>query len=102
VTLLPNEPPGKTIDELLESWPAEETAKPSKRAAEQDIKEGSAKGIWMVTGEGKKGDPRRYWITADAAKNSFAHHSFSNGAGMNSPIQETTQINSGDANSREF
>jgi hypothetical protein len=66
--LLPPAPPGLTADEVLEKWPGDKK-KPSKRTIGQDLASGAEGGRWSRAGDGKKGDPFRYW--SNAGGNSF-------------------------------
>jgi hypothetical protein len=64
--LLPGEGPGKTVEEVLAAWPEER--KPGKRTAEQDLKQGAEAGRWSMAGAGRKGDPFRFWSTANSIR----------------------------------
>lgn len=55
--LLPAEPPGRTVEEILGDWT--DDPKPGERQLRGDLNEGTP-GRWVRTGEGKKGDPYRY------------------------------------------
>ena len=59
--LLPDTPPGATVEELLKRWPAEGVPQPGKRTLSGDLNAAVAKGIVHKVGSGKKGDPRRYY-----------------------------------------
>lgn len=54
---LPSEGNGLSVDDLLVGWPE---PKPGKRKLADDLADGAAKGRWVKTGTGVKGDPFRY------------------------------------------
>jgi hypothetical protein len=56
--ILPNNPPGMVVDDILEAWP--DDPKPSKRTLEQTLGQGVDRGDWKREGTGKRGDPYRY------------------------------------------
>lgn len=57
--LLPTEPPGMSFDEIVEAWPGDTS--PRKTTLLMNLRTGAEQGKWAMTGEGVKGDPRRYW-----------------------------------------
>jgi hypothetical protein len=57
--ILPGDPQGKTVEELLELWPDEK--KPSKRTLGQDLNQGAEATLWSMSGAGRRGDPFRFW-----------------------------------------
>jgi hypothetical protein len=57
--LLPEEPPGWTVQEVLAAWT--ETPKPGRRTLELDLKDGADRGEWAFTGKGGRHDPWRYY-----------------------------------------
>lgn len=59
--LLPDAPPGATVEELLERWPAEGVPRPGKQTLRGDLNAEFAKETVHRTGSGKKGDPHRYY-----------------------------------------
>lgn len=67
--ILPGEPPGLTVEEILDNWPEDD--KPSKRSLELTLREGVESSRCSRTGQGKKGDPYRYWIPKPDAEVSF-------------------------------
>jgi hypothetical protein len=56
--VLPDADPGLTADEVLDALP--DVKKPGKRSLEIVLSEGVNENRWLVSGEGKKGDPHRY------------------------------------------
>jgi hypothetical protein len=56
--ILPDEAPGKTVDEVRAAWPDDPT--PSKRTVGGDLSYGVSQGCWKQTGTGKKNDPFRF------------------------------------------
>jgi hypothetical protein len=58
--LLPQEPPGLTVEEVLAAWT--KPPRPGRRTLELDLKDGADRGQWAFTGQGKRGDPFRYHL----------------------------------------
>jgi hypothetical protein len=56
--ILAHEPPGMSVDEVLEAL---EEPKPGKRTTAADLHRGVDLGRWRFAGEGKRNDPFRYW-----------------------------------------
>ena len=56
---LPAEPPGWTREEVEIAWPADEC--PSSRSLLSALNHGAELGLWQRSGEGKKGNPYRFW-----------------------------------------
>jgi putative DNA primase/helicase len=60
--VLPETPPGMTVEEIRENWPTTGIVKPGKRTLERDLAPDRLSGTGIAfTGEGVKGDPRRYY-----------------------------------------
>jgi hypothetical protein len=57
--LLPNEPPGKTIEGIMDDWPGDEA--PRKSRVLDELRRGMDGGDWHREGEGKRGSPFTYW-----------------------------------------
>ncbi len=61
--MLPTALPGRTIEELLEAWPSGSSIpKPGDRTLAGDLSEAFDAGQVQRSGEGKKGDPYRFWV----------------------------------------
>jgi hypothetical protein len=58
--VLPTGPPGLTSGEILDAWPGDQ--KPKRESFLAALKNGAETGDWARNGEGKRGDPHRYWI----------------------------------------
>lgn len=56
--LLPGEPPGMTVEQVLEAWP--EATRPSKRHLRTVLNDGAERELWERHGDGIKGDPHTY------------------------------------------
>jgi hypothetical protein len=56
--VMPAEPPGRSVDEMLQEWPRE--AKPNRNELFAALRRGCEEERWSRTGGGKKGDPYRY------------------------------------------
>jgi hypothetical protein len=66
--LLPDEPPGSTVEEIASAWPQDgNIAKPSAKTLRRDLKAAVQKEQLRQQGTGKKNDPERFW----RAKNSI-------------------------------
>lgn len=61
--ILPAEPPGMDVEEIIKNWSIEGVPKPAKRTLQSDLKHGVTQREWQSTGSGVKGDPFRYWAT---------------------------------------
>lgn len=59
LAILPDAPPGLTLEEIQEQWPDED--RPAKRTLSNELPAGVDGGKWQRAGAGKKGDPYRYW-----------------------------------------
>jgi hypothetical protein len=58
--LLPADPPGKTVEELVTAWPTKPA--PGKRTIAGDLEHGVNDGKWDKKGDGVKNDPVRYFL----------------------------------------
>jgi len=62
--ILPRAEPGLTVDEVREAWPdGADVATPGRRTLARDLQIAAEGGKLAVGGTGKKGDPRRYWVS---------------------------------------
>lgn len=61
---LPRTPPGLTVDQILDSWPAD-GAKPGRDRLAAALKDGASEGKWVQTGEGRKGSPYLFFMPFD-------------------------------------
>jgi len=59
MNLLPAEEPGMTAAEILDSWP--EGPKPQRNDLFPALHRGVDEGRWTKSGDGKKGNPYRFW-----------------------------------------
>jgi len=57
--LLPNEAPGKTVDQIHDDWPEEEA--PRRSRIVDELTRRFDAGEWHREGEGKRGSPFTYW-----------------------------------------
>jgi hypothetical protein len=57
--ILPDHPPGLAMKDIEESWPSK-TAPAAKRLTDA-LHSGTETGLWQRDGEGKRGDPYRFW-----------------------------------------
>ena len=57
-TIIPADPPGRTVKELLEAWPGDHG--PNQTALDKALKNGTESERWIRCGKGRKGDPYRY------------------------------------------
>jgi hypothetical protein len=66
-SLLPPQPPGLTVNELLASWPGSQGKNPetARRRLGQILQDGFGLEKWHRGGSGKKNDPYRYWRAAN-------------------------------------
>lgn len=62
--ILPAEPPGFTAKELKDAWASEMTA-PGVRTLQKALNTGATEGQWSRSGEGKSGDPYRYFLSGN-------------------------------------
>jgi hypothetical protein len=60
--LLPNEPPGDTIEVIVDKWP--EDSKPGRQKLLESLRAGADRGDWRREGEGRRGSPFTFWIDA--------------------------------------
>jgi hypothetical protein len=60
VAMLPNEPSGKTAEDIAEEWPS--GSPPTKATLLAELRAGSDQGDWHREGEGKKGSPYTFWV----------------------------------------
>jgi hypothetical protein len=59
--VLPAQPPGLTAEEIQNAWP-DGMPRPALRTLQEALKDGTAAGgPWRRKGQGKRGDPYRFW-----------------------------------------
>lgn len=64
--LLPSEPPGLTIEEILSNWPTNGIPKPGERTLREDLTHATEQKLVERTGEGVRGNPHRYFCGFDS------------------------------------
>jgi hypothetical protein len=71
VDLLPTDPPGVTVEEVLAKWSVDDLPRPSSKTIRRDLDDASAEGIVRRTGAGKRNDPHRYHVGATPGPDSI-------------------------------
>jgi hypothetical protein len=68
VSILPTFAPGMPTEAIYLAWP-DDSPKPSLGTFKSALNAGADQGLWFRTGEGKKGDPFRFWLGPRSIQN---------------------------------